>query len=651
MKLFVTFNDEEGARFVVLCDPGDTVSNLRRQISGDFRALFPARAPLCFFRMASADGFFLTDSATLGNVLEDGASVLCHRADRETAGAPVPERPSREEVDEIFSTFRAQAAYVVRWACHIATKGGLKAAPEAMSVVLAVLLLEGQPRPEVRLEALLALQRSLLSENGVATSLPTFVAVGGLFVLLHLLSTSTRMDSNAEVLESCSRVLEQLAADHGEVFLQLLQDCDPSSLLQKLSLDSRCGEVVRNRAVGIRRLLEKKCKRSNNLGRRGISEERNDRARLGGAPVTETTVVSSGYQSKPPAVRQGLPAPIGTAALHLSILMDGSSSEAELQQALSDLESLAERSEGLREIACCPQLFSVLFMTLRTAAASSGGSRPSSRSTVYSNSEQPAWKLQLATIGSLYGRLAASVHSKAVLVKNCSDFLFTSSSDGSGRLPPREIVGLVQGAWLRIPEDLRKVLPGLLKAALVHVEISRGVSSSVGINQKRAGLLMALMDPTSPEELQLSALQALREALNDSQKDGHDIAEEGSLLNPKATNAVILRSISQHPLLCIDIMGALALREHFRNFLSSQTSFLQLLAHCCQQPDAVATTRSKGSPQPDPIELQRSAARCLANLSSHASVREWARRSGSLRNTLASAEDLGVRTYLSVALG
>merc|ERR1712232_162331 len=254
----------------------------------------------------------------------------------------------------------------------------------------------------------------------------------------------------------------------------------------------------------------------------------------------------------------------------------------------------------------------------------------------------------MGTFSSLLSGMAAAANIRAGLVQNCADFLFAPSSDGSGRLAPRDIVGLMQGVWLRMPDDLRKVLPGLLKSALLHIDSARGISPSMGINQKRAGLLMALLDPASPDELQLMALQGLREALNDGQKDRYDIAEEGSLLNPKATNSVILRSISQYPLLCIDIMGALALREHFRNFLSTQTSFLQLLAHCCQQPDAVATNTSKSYTQPDPTELQRSAARCLANLSSHSSVREWARRSGSLKTTLASAEDLGVRTYLSV---
>ena len=50
-------------------------------------------------------------------------------------------------------------------------------------------------------------------------------------------------------------------------------------------------------------------------------------------------------------------------------------------------------------------------------------------------------------------------------------------------------------------------------------------------------------------------------------------------------------------------------------------------------------------------DLQRSAARCFANLSAHPKAREWAKRSGSLREAFLTAEDLAVRTYLAVALG
>ncbi|CAE8589471.1 unnamed protein product, partial [Polarella glacialis] len=111
-------------RFVVLVDPAETVGSLRRRIAADFRAVFPGRPPLCFFRMASADGFFLTDAATVGEVLDEGSTVTCHRADSEAAGAPLPERPGPEDVESVLSGFRSQIGFVARAACHAALKAG-----------------------------------------------------------------------------------------------------------------------------------------------------------------------------------------------------------------------------------------------------------------------------------------------------------------------------------------------------------------------------------------------------------------------------------------------------------------------------------------------------------------------------------------------
>jgi len=68
---------------------------------------------------------------------------------------------------------------------------------KAMSVVMALLLLQGRQLAEVRAEALATLQRGLGARDGA--TLPDFISAGGLFVLLSLLSPSTRMDGSPEV--------------------------------------------------------------------------------------------------------------------------------------------------------------------------------------------------------------------------------------------------------------------------------------------------------------------------------------------------------------------------------------------------------------------------------------------------------------------
>jgi len=496
-----------------------------------------------------------------------------------------------------------------------------------MSVVLAILLLEGQPRPEVRLEALAALQHGLLTSDGLPTTLPTFVAVGGLFVLLHLLSPSTRMDTNPEVVNVASQILEQLATEHGDVLLNVLQDCDPLSLLQKLSLDSRCGEVVRGRAASVRKLLGKSSQRSvgpTSLGarQRPESKDRGERLRSAGAALTEGTGYGGGASSRP-----GLPAPMGSAALHFRTLMDPSSSAEQQQQALDDIFALGERSEGLREIAGCPQMFPALFGALRAAATAVGQA-----------TAEFGWKIQLTAFGQVLARGAGSPF-RTTLVQNFSDYLSLASSKGGPG--PRDAGSFLQGGWPHTPIELRTALAELLSASLV----GNARSSSVGPS---ANLFLTLLESSSPEDLQLVALRSLREALDG---EGGGVADEGSPLTPKAANTALLRFIPRQPLLCLDILGALSLRDHFRNFLSTETSLLQFLAHCCHQPAAAAASTTNSKQQPEAVELQRSAARCLANLSAHITVREWARRSSALRGTLAATGDIAVRTYLGVALG
>ncbi|CAE8597604.1 unnamed protein product, partial [Polarella glacialis] len=117
----------------------------------------------------------------------------------------------------------------------------------------AMLVLGGPQLSEVRIEALTALERGLPAEEGAA--LPAFIAAGGLFVLLSLLSPSTKLDANPEVLEGAAHLLERLALEHGQVLVPLLQDCHPSILLHKLVLDSRGSSCLKQHALAARRAL------------------------------------------------------------------------------------------------------------------------------------------------------------------------------------------------------------------------------------------------------------------------------------------------------------------------------------------------------------------------------------------------------------
>lgn len=242
MKLFITFDGaEQEVRFVVLVEPKSTVASLRQRILTDFRLVFPSRLPLCFFRMATADGFFLTDGATVGEVLDDGSTVTCHRADAEVMGAPLSEDPSAEEVNGLFQTFTSQVSYVAKAVCHAATVGS--EVSEAMPILLAMLMLRGPKLLQVRTAALDALQCSLPLASG-ARSLSAFLAAGGLFVLLSMLSPSTKQGSEAEV-ERAAELFEDLLAQHGDVLGPLLEVA-----LCELASDSGAAELA---AVGLKR--------------------------------------------------------------------------------------------------------------------------------------------------------------------------------------------------------------------------------------------------------------------------------------------------------------------------------------------------------------------------------------------------------------
>jgi len=304
-----------------------------------------------------------------------------------------------------------------------------------------------------------------------------------------------------------------------------------------------------------------------------------------------------------------------------------------VQEALTDLSRLAEKPDGLREIASCPQLFPVVFTSLRTAAASGGTTM----------SSLPLGPQLLKTFGELLSRCLGTQACHTIIVQNFTDYLLLHQTSRSRGLGPRDAVLLLQEGWPGVPIELRTALGNLLGSCLVGAGSAR--SSAVG---PRATLLVALLEGSVPEELQVVALRSFRIALDG---DADSIADEGNPLTPKVANAALLRLIPRHPLICLDILGALALKDHFRSFLGTQTSLLKFLAHCCHQPVAAAASNTGvGYQQPEAAELQRAAAKCLAHLSSHAAVRDWAQGSTSLRGTLANADDLSVRAYLGVVL-
>lgn len=662
MKLFVTFGEQDDhARFVVLCDGGETVSTLRRLIAADFRAVFPARPPLCFFRMATADGFFLTDAARVSEVLDDNGAVMCHRADAEAAGVPLPEQPSRAEVESAMTSFRDQIAYIAHAAIHAALRTGESASAEAMSVVLAVLLLEGHQRPETRLDALAALRRGLLT--GSTSALPTFIATGGLFVLLRVLSPSTRMDSDPQVLETAMLLLERLAVDRGDALLPVLLDCDPANLLQKLALDSRCSESVRSRAATVWRLLERPKSRPAGGGQRAQSAERgaerSERLRAAGAMVAEGGNVGNGG-NMPHQARGGLAggrAPAVPSALNLRMLLEHGG-DVELQrQTIAQLDVGIQSLEEIREAACNPRIVLALFQALRMVGRGAGGGSGGGEQRPVAGG--PGEK-QLALFGRVLSRIAGDPVGRMSFGRCLAEFLLPPSSPsdgggtavaGTGGSVPHDAMATLRDAWPVAPADLRKATVELLGEAL------RDRVATKSSPLQRATLLAALMEASMPEELPLVGLRILHEVvdLTGSQACGTHAEERDGIssLVPRVVNAALLRSIPREPLLCLNVLGALAFRDHFRSFFCTQTSLLQFLAHCCKQPGTAAASAvgPSGATDVDPATLQRSAARCLANLSSHPAAREWVRRSSAVRSAFASADDYAVSSYLGVALG
>mmetsp|Transcript_83004 Transcript_83004/g.231661 ORF Transcript_83004/g.231661 Transcript_83004/m.231661 type:complete len:647 (+) Transcript_83004:88-2028(+) len=635
MKLFVQFRTEaEDTRFVVLCGSDDTVAALRRSVAMHFREVFPARAPLVFFRMASAsDGFFLPDAGRVGEVLTDGSTVLCERADKEAPSAPLRDIPNAEEVEDILGVFRAQLAYVARAACHAALRGvGAKSTAEGMSVLLALLVVGGggSQFADLRAEALAALQRGLREQNGAMV--PGFIAAGGLFVLLGLLSPSTRMDADNAILEAAARLLEQLCSDHGEALAPLLQDCAPASLLQKLAADSRCNAAIRKNIRVAHKLLEPRgITRSDSGGRRPHSMDRSERLRRAGSSITGGA--SSGRITPE---ERGVPLPSRTGlALHLRSLVESPGDSLSQTRALAQIEASTEAQSRAANVGL--PLADALLLALREATTAQGR-------------VVAPW---LPTLGRIVAHVAGDPNSRHAFCGHLAAVMLGLS--GHAAPTPREVADAVKSVWPRLPSELRLVLPLLVGEALAGGGAASagtaGCKIAAAVPQGLLALIISLLDSSVPEEFQVQALRALCPSSSGWDVLGAVASDGSGTLTPKTANAILLRLIPRQPLLCLDVLGALALKEHFRFFFCTQTSLLHFISLCCEQPGAVLSSAVKVVDGDQALALQRSAARCLANLSAHPAARDWARRSAVLRAVLLKIDDLVARTYLGVALG
>eukprot|EP00928_Gymnodinium_smaydae_P072977 TRINITY_DN56252_c0_g1_i1.p1 TRINITY_DN56252_c0_g1~~TRINITY_DN56252_c0_g1_i1.p1 ORF type:complete len:755 (+),score=193.07 TRINITY_DN56252_c0_g1_i1:66-2267(+) len=687
MKLYVTFRGDEATRFLVLCPDDSDVGALRRRIASDFREIFPAKPPLCFFRISSAaDGFFLTDAARVGEVLADGDSLVCERADAEFAGAPLRENPSAAEVEALLETARAQLAYVARPACRAALwrADGLQRSPRspgsrsgrssasrasgfrgdeeeeereasaaasAMSVVLAMLVVGGGGSKfvELQVEALQLLRQGLTRGAAGLEALSAFLASGGLFVLLGLLSPSTRMDASSDVVEAAAALLAELVAEHGEALVPVLRDCAPSRVLTQIAAEHRGAPPLRASAAAVLHWLP---------------DGEDDTMR--GKCASTQALASSAGPAATGAARQALPAMAPTAAASLApasappqfssaaALKELLAAPAGVQQrethrrALEALERAAETTEGLRACAECPLFLEALRRALAADGVAPGGD---------SSGASATW---LPALGRLIMRAGGDPGSRTALARNLARAFAKESANGN--VPTRELAEPFATTWPRLPAEFRRPLAAALEEAL-----GTGAEETAegGAASRPLRALAAFLDTGSPEELQATALRALRRIARDD--DGNIGSGAGAALTPKLVNTALLRQMPKQPLLCLDVLASLALKEHFREFLCTQTSLLRFLAHCCEQPAAAASAssvateaysvngRTSGAasqaPSADAAALQRTAARCLANLCVHPVARDWVRHSPGLRGALARAEDLATKTYLGVALG
>eukprot|EP00403_Amphidinium_massartii_P002531 CAMPEP_0178374426 /NCGR_PEP_ID=MMETSP0689_2-20121128/2371_1 /TAXON_ID=160604 /ORGANISM="Amphidinium massartii, Strain CS-259" /LENGTH=270 /DNA_ID=CAMNT_0019994397 /DNA_START=92 /DNA_END=900 /DNA_ORIENTATION=- len=270
--------------------------------------------------------------------------------------------------------------------------------------------------------------------------------------------------------------------------------------------------------------------------------------------------------------------------MNLRILMDPASDVELRRQALGQLERDAKGVE-LRGIARCSQLPEVLAFAMRDSA------QRQSRSSL------------LSSVSRIVVKLSDDHLARGAFTKRLSETMVLSASPESSHTQPFHEA--LRRGWPLLPSDSKPALAMLVADSLR--ECGKVSSSAARVH---ALIFTAFLDPSMAEELQVAALQALHTLTNSSGRE--ESFDVDILPQPKVANAAILRLIPKQPLLCLDVLAALSLQDRFRAFFGTQTSLLSFLAYCCHQPESAAASAAGTV---EALPLQRSAARCIANLS------------------------------------
>lgn len=285
-----------------------------------------------------------------------------------------------------------------------------------------------------------------------------------------------------------------------------------------------------------------------------------------------------------------------------------------MNQALVHLEAIARTHEGIKEIAVCPHFLEALLCI--SSRTSPGTDENGSRSSLLSN-------LLVKTAKEQSCRRPMLIHLSELLLPN-----------GRGAEAPEE-------QFLRACPSMTPEAQDALLELIEEVVIRGGPSMKP---QRCCALILSFLR-AQQEDFQAMGLRVLR-GLVDPSSDYvcEDLLSSSGQLTPKTVNNVLLKLIQRHPQLCLDTLALLALKDEFRDYMSSQSSLLVFLAHCCQQPS---------DPRKETLgdAARRTAAKCLANLSAHPAVRVWCKQSSGLRSAFAASDDPAVRAYLGMALG
>ncbi|CAK8996304.1 unnamed protein product [Durusdinium trenchii] len=455
-----------------------------------------------------------------------------------------------------------------------------------MPILLAMLMLRG---PNLQLVRSAALEVLSSLPDSSPRKLSAFLAAGGLFVLLSMLSPSTKQGHEAEV-ERAAQLFEELLAQHGGVLAPLLEECNPSSLLQKLAKDSRSSAKTKQHALAGRRVLE----RGETLGRPPRGDVRAER-RLQSAGAA----VAGGYS--PPSGRSSRassPNPLLPGGVTLRLLLDQREHSSEsLAQALGEFQGKVLKAS---DVVLC-ELSADSGLAELAAAAARGGFTPA-----------------LPRLSTILGKFAGHPKARAI----CGSLLLKY-------LKFSEIPEVLPFSWAQLPSAMRSALLEILEEG-IHADTAKALRS------EDARAVLALLQDQSTPDLQAFALRVLRNLFDPGRKGDADVVR----FVPQALSGALTAAMPAHPVLGLEVLGTLALKEDFRAYFANQQPLTKFLAHCCLQPDTC-----KGS---DVAAVQRAASRCLAHLGVSSAQRHQV---VALRGLFGSTADLTVKAYLGIALG